>query len=485
MQKIVLGLGVSGTVVAAAIATTVVLLSDNDDQDTTEDSNMLNVALKIERSEVAVDFGDTTSAPSEIMDYINGEFLKSDETLEGITGVANYEDGTITTIVSYRAEHGGMKTQVFLFGGWEKTPRIDRGNTRLQSDLFGMVPALPREPMDKKYQAKFRVLKAARKNLLDKISTWKIPTKEIMTNPVSELNKVITEFSSYVNPDNLNSGNVNPGNVLQMKKDRLVSIMIEPRYLSTHGEVITLVYPTYTRPTLMGATLSQVEQFIVSKTTAQSAAHLYNEKLKEADRVVVDIYAPLKRKVPKAPVQGNKDPDEHESLVIARIRIISKIENNSIKTMEELKVENDKYITLISNFNKEQSYGLVPWWISDPSRLIQQFYYHNTNLEKFRAAFPGVGVITPTSADGVAEYSETLPNGFRLPSAITNLGAFGGSLTSLPQNFTLPSSVTNLGGFDPSLGGFGLSLTSLLQNFKIPTLVTHLRYFGLSLTSLP
>ena len=48
-----------------------------------------------------------------------------------------------------------------------------------------------------------------------------------------------------------------------------------------------------------------------------------------------------------SPSNINERLDEHELLATTRARIISKIENNSIKTIEELKVENDKYITLI------------------------------------------------------------------------------------------------------------------------------------------
>lgn len=187
-----------------------------------------------------------------------------------------------------------------------------------------------------------------------------------------------------------------------------------------------------------------------------------------------------------------------------RERIISKINNNSIRTTEELKVENDKYKVLIQSFiageSRFHTYGLLPEGISDVGGLIQAFYYDNKNLEKFKAAFPGVyGVsnITPTSANNVAYDGGALPAGFKLPSTITDLGFFGESLTSLPQNFSLPSSITNLGHFGrnltslprtfslPSsitgLGEFGTSLTSFPQNFTLPSSVTYLGSFGQSL----
>ena len=162
-------------------------------------------------------------------------------------------------------------------------------------------------------------------------------------------------------------------------------------------------------------------------------------------------------------------------------------------------------LTPLLNNNDLSDYGLVLQDVNDPNGFIQRFYHDNTNLKKFKAAFPSVeGILTATSTNisGVANTIESLPDGFLIPYTVTNLGYFGTSLTSLPQNFVLPSFVADIGDFGSSLisispnftlkdtavnhlGVFGQYLTHLPENFSLPSTVTNLGTFGSWLESLP
>ena len=288
-------------------------------------------------------------------------------------------------------------------------------------------------------------------------------------------------------------------------------------------------FPSYAQPIINELSFDEIDKLLEAKRIIIVAMGKYNNKLTAKDNAVILIKTHLKSLVSNIPSRENRDQIKYDALVRIHDEIIKKINSSQINTESYLKVENDKYNTLMFEFisgHSVNSYGLIPEGLNDPGGHIQAFYYDNTNLDKFKAAFAhveGITRITATSADDVANFEETLPAGFRLPSTITHLGHFGKRLTSLPENFAIPDSITHLEHFGSSLtsfphnlvlpdaithfghfgylftklpenfkfpdriidlGSFGFSLTQLPENFKLPNSIMHLNHFGLSLTSL-
>ena len=274
IQKIALGLVISGIVVGSAATTAVILTRpSHNEHGRADDLNMLHVPLKVQSKHVPTDFDDATSAPSEIMDYIKEILLSDDGTLETVSGEVNYEDGTIITTVSYRIDDNNIKTDMFLFEGWAKVPRIDHRNIQLQAELFQMVrkAILPAEPTDPKYIAKFHALQAARTSLLDKVSNWRIPTKEILTPLVDKLKKLIAKFNEEIRTNIL----------LQTKKEILKSLVI-PTKMIYIGATTTLKFNPYVKPTndeIDSLSVEGVNKAISKTNNAIHDNNLYNKAI--------------------------------------------------------------------------------------------------------------------------------------------------------------------------------------------------------------
>ena len=130
----------------------------------------------------------------------------------------------------------------------------------------------------------------------------------------------------------------------------------------------------------------------------------------------------LKSMLPAVPSRSNKDPSEHEQMVLNRKAIIDKINRGNIESIDELNKEIKSYKDSVVAFNDKHSYGTLPKGVEYKNKGdIQDFYYDNTNLDKFKVAFKdvkGIESITADDASHVANDVISLPGGFQLPSTI-------------------------------------------------------------------
>ncbi|MCK5867224.1 MAG: hypothetical protein KAG14_02405, partial [Mycoplasmataceae bacterium] len=390
IQKIALGLAISGIVGGSAATTAAVILThpSHNEHRRDDDLDMLHVPLKVQSKHVPTDFDDAASAPSEIMDYIKETLLSDDETLESVSGEVNYEDGTIITTVLYRMDDYSIQTEMFLFEGWVKAPRIDHRNTQLQAELFKMVGTaiLPDEPTDPKYMAKFHALQVARTALLDRVANWKIPTKEILTPLVDKLKKLIAKFNEETDPNTL----------LQAKKDHLASIMIESKCAPAQGRIVTSGYPTYSQPDLTTATLAQVEQYITAKLAAKNAAHAYNEKLKETDKQVEELIR-LKTELKSIHIPNKVVFKDITSTLVFNIYTIpSNIDHlntrqlkNAITNANEAKNDNEAYNENINaNHNHKVSAALLQIKKDYLINMVIELKYISTQAQVTAPGYP-------------------------------------------------------------------------------------------------
>ncbi|MCK5867366.1 MAG: hypothetical protein KAG14_03125, partial [Mycoplasmataceae bacterium] len=131
IQKIVLGVGVSGVVGVSAITTAVVLSGNSKEATKVEDAKDVmhdgNIRLSAAMGKkLPSEFQDLQHAPKEIRGYINDAVEKEDGvTLENLlsmqaSGVPNLVSGVMTVTVTFQIS-GVDKKKVFNFDGWEKT----------------------------------------------------------------------------------------------------------------------------------------------------------------------------------------------------------------------------------------------------------------------------------------------------------------------------------------------------------------------------
>ncbi|MCK5867667.1 MAG: hypothetical protein KAG14_04645, partial [Mycoplasmataceae bacterium] len=269
--KVIIGIGISGSIMTSAAAAAIIWSGDSSEKLVAKTQfDLKPIILKVKETKIPIGFYSISEAPLEIADFIKKRFLSEGEDIESLSGVPNIKDGIITTTITYKTLAGQIKTKTFVFGGWHKAPSIDQRNTKLLAEFAAVLPRMPETPIEEQYKQEFQTLKKVRKRILDRIYTYSIPTIEYLKPLIDEFQILIDQFNRGIQDS-------------WTLEERLESIAIEPEYISTQGQTVTPGFPTYNAPSLTRAAKEQLEKYVQEKLLVKNLAHVYNEKLKEAD----------------------------------------------------------------------------------------------------------------------------------------------------------------------------------------------------------